>query len=193
MSEWASSVSAVAHTAWIDESVRVEHGLYVLAAVIVDDAQMSACRRTLRNLVHQGQGRLHWHSDAEPLRNQSLGVLAADAVQIRPYLSFFDRPKRQEEARVRCLAHLVADIVSPGLTEIVLDRRRPNQDVQDLHLIAQELARTGSSLAPRVRHESSVIEPLLWLADVAAGAAGAHLVRRDASYITAIAGSLVIS
>jgi hypothetical protein len=53
-----------ARTAYVDESLRVRAGLYVLAAVIVADAQADRHREALRALLHRGQQRLHWRDES---------------------------------------------------------------------------------------------------------------------------------
>ena len=57
-------------TAYVDESLRVRDGLYVLAAVIIADTDASQHREALTALLHRGQARLHWRDESSPHRAQ---------------------------------------------------------------------------------------------------------------------------
>ncbi len=56
----------IAKTAYVDESLRVREGLYVLAAVIVADAEADGHREALRELLYRRQLRLHWRDESRP-------------------------------------------------------------------------------------------------------------------------------
>ena len=45
----------IAKTAFVDESLRTHAGLYVLAAVIVSDADAERHRQALRTLLYRGR------------------------------------------------------------------------------------------------------------------------------------------
>ena len=54
----------IAKTAYVDESLRVHAGLYVLAAVIVADADAGRYREALCGLLYRRQLRLHWRDES---------------------------------------------------------------------------------------------------------------------------------
>jgi GTP cyclohydrolase III len=57
-------------TAYIDESMRVHQGLYVLVAVTVADTDAEAHRDALRALLLRGQTRLHWRDESTQRRSR---------------------------------------------------------------------------------------------------------------------------
>ena len=89
----------IAKTAYIDESLRVRGGLYVLAAVIVADDDTEYHRQALRDLLYRGQRRLHWRDESTRRRSQIVGAVRqlphTGAVVIATGMA----PKRQERAR----------------------------------------------------------------------------------------------
>ena len=67
----------LAKTAYIDESMRVSHGLYVLAAVIVADADADQHRAALRALLLRGRLRLYWRDESSRRRSQLIAAMSA--------------------------------------------------------------------------------------------------------------------
>lgn len=49
--------------AFVDESIRVQDGRYVLAAAIIETERHEAHRKLLRSLLRPKQHRLHWHEE----------------------------------------------------------------------------------------------------------------------------------
>src|ERR1035438_1951437 len=97
----------IAKTAYVDESLRVHQGLYVLAAVITADADADADRhrQALRELLYRRQIRLHWRDESS--RRRQLTAAACElrhtgAVVIAAGVS----PGRQERARRKCIERL---------------------------------------------------------------------------------------
>jgi hypothetical protein len=67
----------IAKTAYVDESLRVREGLYVLAAVLVADAHADRHREELRELLYRQQLRLHWRDESSRRREQLTDAVAA--------------------------------------------------------------------------------------------------------------------
>jgi hypothetical protein len=65
----------IAKAAFIDESLRTHAGLYLLAAVIVADADADRHRQSLRALLYRGQLRLHWRDESAKRRRQLISAL----------------------------------------------------------------------------------------------------------------------
>jgi hypothetical protein len=177
---------------YVDESLRTEIGLCVVAAVVLDETQEIAARADLAAILPPGARRLHWQSDSTVIRQQIMQVLAKHAHFASVYLSHFDDNKRGDAARAQCLSHLYADMGGRPYSHIILDQRTRHQDTRDLVLFTQQCKRLNLPNPPEVTHDGTMTESLLWLADAVAGAAGEHIVNKDAAYIQVMAHKLAI-
>ena len=161
----------IPRTAYIDESMRIHQHLYILAAVIVADADAEGCRDTLRAPLLRGQSRLHWRDESTRRRSQLITgvqtlqhtgavVIAAGVIA-----------GRQERARRKCIEHLLFELTSRGITQAVFERRHEELDARDRTLIAALQRQRSLPVAFRTSWRAATEDPLLWLADIAAGAA----------------------
>jgi len=83
-------------------------------------------------------------------------------------------PRRlQSHARAECLETIVAWLVGQEVSTTVIESRGVHNDQQDRQTII-ECRRAGHQLGTH-RFARAVDEPLLWVADVVAGATSAHL------------------
>jgi len=103
----------LAKTAYIDESLRVSHGLYVLAAVIVADTDADQHRATLRALLLRGQLRLHWRDESSRRRSQLTTAVSALQHTGAIVIATDAAARRQERARRRCIERLLTELVGP--------------------------------------------------------------------------------
>jgi hypothetical protein len=104
----------IAKTAYVDESLRVQDGLYVLAAVIVADTDVDGYRDALRTQLLRGQIRLHWRDESSGRRIHLIAAVCklrhTGAVVIAAGMA----PGRQERARRKCIERLLAELASRG-------------------------------------------------------------------------------
>ena len=161
----------IAKTAYIDESLRVREGLYVLAAVIVADAQADKHRQILRALLYRHQVRLHWREEAAGRREQLVSALCALQDTGAVVIAAGVAPGRQERARRKCIARLLAELASRGIATVVFERRHAELDARDRAMVAALQRQQSLPASLRASWQPAVNEPLLWLADIAAGAA----------------------
>ncbi|UKF32432.1 hypothetical protein [Clavibacter phaseoli] len=178
---------------YVDESARDTYGLCVVAAVVLDASQEAAARAELAVILPPGAKRLHWNKDSPVVRNQVAQVLQRNAHHVAAYLSYYDANKRMNEARARCLTHLFGDVGGVPYETVTLDQRTPHQDTRDRTLWTQQCVRLQLRNPPQLQHDGTLTEPLLWLADAAAGAVGEHLVNNDPTYVQLFASKLVIA
>lgn len=161
----------LAKTAYIDESLRIGRGLYLLAAVIVADTDADNHRAALQALLYRGQLRLHWRDESTQRRTHLIAamhslrhigaiVIAAGAIH-----------GRQERARRKRLERLLTELVSRGITTVIFERRHPDLDARDRTMIAALQRQHTLPTALRASWKHPIQEPLLWLPDIAAGAA----------------------
>ena len=161
----------IAKTAYVDESLRVREGLYVLAAVIVADADADGHRETLRALLYRGQLRLHWRDEGARRRGDLItairGLRHTGAIVIAAGMA----PGRQERARRKCIERLLRELASRGIAEVTFERRHKDLDAYDRTMISALQRQQSLPVALRASWQPAVSEPLLWLPDIAAGAA----------------------
>ncbi len=161
----------IAKTAFVDESLRVHDGLYVLAAVIVADADAEKHRQALRALLYRGQLRLHWRDESAKRRSQLIRAVCrlrhTGAIVIAAGVA----PTRQERARRKCIERLLAELTARGVASVVFERRHDELDARDRALVAALKRQQSLPAAVRASWQPATDEPLLWLPDIAAGAA----------------------
>jgi hypothetical protein len=158
-------------TAYIDESMRVSHGLYVLAAVIVADTDAGQHRAALRALLLRGQLRLHWRDESTARRSRLITAMSALRHTGAIVIATDAAPRRQERARRKCIERLLAELASRAITTVTFERRHPDLDSHDRTMIAALRRQRSLPAAMRTTWQGAADEPLLWLPDIAAGAA----------------------
>jgi hypothetical protein len=165
--------------AYIDESLRVADGLYVMAAVIVGDEQEDAWQAALRDLLYRRQRRLHWRDESELRRT----ALIAAITEMRPagvvVIGAGLEPGRQERARRKCAERLLWEVTRRGVQAVVFERRHDELDARDRVMVSALIRRRVLPAGLRASWTAAVDEPLLWLADIVAGAAAASGTGRD--------------
>ncbi|NYI81204.1 hypothetical protein [Nocardioides panzhihuensis] len=167
--------------AWVDESIHLDAGFYLIAAAIADPTDCDQHRDTARGLVRRVGGRLHWHHElpkAKARIAEAFGQL--DLAHTIVVASPID-PRRQERARRKCLERLLPELEHTGITQAWFETRTARLNRQDLKMV--DAMRSSGTLtgALRVDFANPNVEPMLWIPDVIAGAVGAAR-RGDPSY-----------
>lgn len=157
--------------AYVDESIHDDHGLYVIAAILATPSTGTRIATDLQAVLPMD--RLpHWHIEDNATRAKLVGVTASLDVEARVYGCRFREPRRKEAARARALGWFLVDL-DLHLDELVLDRRQDSQNRKDQRLFAALLPGSRTTY----RHATSAAEPLLWVADIVAGAVCASWLR----------------
>jgi len=173
---------------WVDESMHVDgdNGLYILAAVVCAADGCDLIRDALRELLDEGQRKLHWSAESPERRERIIGVVAevdmAPVVVIGAPLA----KKKQERARAVCMETLVMHLAAMDVTHVLLEGRTPSLNNRDMKLIR---AIRGKKLVPtemRIDVGRPLAEPMLWVPDIVAGAAGADRVHGNPQYLDLI-------
>lgn len=167
-----------AATAFVDESFRRSadgHGLFLLAAVTVPDDGQAAAERRLRGTVAPGQRRWHFRDESATARRRFIAVLAERemaGVQAMTFCVWTPSQRKTEQARVRALWSLLAELPHLGVNRLVIESRQEHNDRKDRREIlgAQRVGVAAPDLV--YRHGQPKLEPLLWLPDAIAGAIG---------------------
>jgi len=147
---------------WVDESMHVDgdNGLYILAAVVCAADGCALIRDGLRELLDEGQRKLHWSTESPERRERIIGVVAEVDMAAVVVIGAPLAKKKQERARAVCMEtlKLIRAIRGKKLvpTEMRIDVGRPSA------------------------------EPMLWVPDIVAGAAGADRVHGNPQYLDLI-------
>lgn len=151
--------------AFVDESIRRR---YILCSVTVSPRDLGASRRDLRTMLLPGQRRLHFVHEAPSRRKALLSRMSNMSVRGTIYVCSGDDTAARKEG----LRHLVHDLVLIGGRRLVVESRE-GRDGQDRQTIREALLETGSIDQLDYKHMRPSEEPLLWIADAVAWAAGA--------------------
>lgn len=158
-------------SAYVDESMRLSHRLYLMAAVLVSPARADCHRAALRMLLLRRQRRLHWRDENVKRRTLIIEAVADLRPSAVVVVGTGLDARRQERARRKCMEHLLWELGRRPVTEIFFESRGPSLDAADRKLI--DVLRIRHAISPRLRAlwVPAVEEPLTWLPDVVAGAA----------------------
>ncbi|MER6974726.1 hypothetical protein ABT304_26960 [Nocardioides sp. NPDC000445] len=159
--------------AWVDESIHVSAGFYMIAAAIADVAQIESHRDFVRAIAPSPRRRIHWREeeDKDRLRiAEAFGQL--DLAHTVVVASPID-PRKQERARRKCFERLLPELAGIGVTHAWLETRTTVLNGRDRAMVAAMRGSGALTGSLRVEFGDPEIEPLLWIPDVIAGALGA--------------------
>jgi len=148
-------------------------GLYVVTAAVVALGDQQGVEDRLRSALGGRRRRVHWHSESHKDREALVELLAglelrAVCAAVQPTV-----PRRQERARERALWTLVPELVSQGVVELVLEARQEQLNRRDVRTIGA--IHRAALIEEKLAHRFAVPDrqhPLLWAADIVAGAVG---------------------
>lgn len=157
----------------VDESIRIDDRVYIIAACALEDVNVPMARDTMRELEPRRGRRFHWH-DRKPV--DRLAAVQAIAQVLTLHIVTIGAPidpRRQERARRQCLEALLFHLDAAGIEQVWLETRGATADRRDIAAIDRFRARQIIGHAIRVDHAHPSAEPLLWLADAIARAVSA--------------------
>ncbi len=150
-------------------------GYYILAAAIIAPESGRPAREAMLALNGaRTSAKLHWNDlDRRQREHAAQAVAKLDGF----HLVVVGSPvpaRRQERARAMCLARLVVECHGLDVRELVLESRSQALNARDLKTVigARYLLPKGADLT--VTHAPGFTEPLLWIADIVAGAVRLH-------------------
>ena len=158
--------------AYVDESIRTTEGFYILAAAVLDEPDRDKARDELSRLSQRGMP-FHWRLEHPRRRSEAISVVRELASLHVVVVGAPVNPRRQERARRQCIEALLYHLESAGTAHVLLETRNATADRRDIAAVDQFRARGVISHAIRVDHGRPSEEPLLWLADIVAGAVSA--------------------
>lgn len=166
-----------ARVAYTDESFHeADHdGFYVLAAAVFDETSHDTVRTALQALRGKRRtSKLHWNEmDTRQQATAAATVAALDGFHIVTVGTPVPRT-RQERARAMCLTRLVSELHSYSVTDLVIEARTTQLDDRDIKTVRGARFSLPAGTRFHVAHVAGSQEPLLWSADIVAGAVRAH-------------------
>lgn len=155
-------------TAYVDESRRGD--AYLLAAVVVPDVARSRLRRQMRQqLLLPGERTFHMATERQARRRQAINWLPRE-LRYFVVTTSVRKDGTEQGARRSCLHGLVRIALEGELgPQLILESRDDARDAWDRRQLRELL---GRSAVVRYEHQSARAEPLLWLPDILAWAAG---------------------
>jgi len=173
---------------WVDESMHVDgdNGLYVLAAVVCDAGGCDPIRDALRELLDEGQAKLHWGAESPERKDKIIGAVAQIDMAAVVVIGAPMAKKKQERARAVCMESLLLHLAAMDVTHVLLEARTQSLNDRDMKLID---AIRGKKLIPsglRIDVGQPSTEPMLWIPDIVAGATGADRVHGNPQYLDQI-------
>ncbi|MEY2946186.1 MAG: hypothetical protein RL243_960 [Actinomycetota bacterium] len=147
--------------AFVDES---KSNGYHLVAVVVHAHEAPSARRLLRELTLRGQRRIHFRTESSSRRNQIIAKVGKLDFEVVGVIS---RRKSEVAARRECLLRMLEELAVFGVSQVSLeqDLSMLSHDKQTLHLYRDSFRFTQIN---EIRILEPHLEPLLWLADIAA-------------------------
>lgn len=138
---------------------------YLVAAVAVHPAELSAARQIFNGLILPGQRRIHFHKEKNSRRQEILSAIIRLRAQAVIYRA--DSYRSQKAAREACLAELIASLSKINARRLILERDDSTfrADQQQLY---REVRETGIADTLRYDHMRAHEECLLAMPDAIA-------------------------
>jgi len=167
--------------------------MYVLAAVVADPTGCEQIREDMRALVRRPRQRIHWRDEERADRLRLVTTLShADLDAIAIVATPLD-PRRQERARRKCMERLFYQFGSEkDVGSVWMESRTESLNQADERMV---LGMRGARLIDRTLHVEYALsssDPMLWAADVVAGAVAASY-RGEAEYLALLGSRLSVS
>ncbi|MGC4959708.1 hypothetical protein ACLQ2P_41480 [Actinomadura citrea] len=165
-------------SAWSDESFQEKDsaGFYIIAAAIIESAAVESAREAMRRLRGaRATPKAHWtemdRRERERAAQAVAGIGGLHVVAVGSPVP----ARRQERARRKCLTELVVELHGFQVNHLCMEARQSQLNQRDVETV-QHVRRFRLSKETRFRidHVAGASEPLLWVADVVAGACRAE-------------------
>ena len=174
---------------FVDEAIyQPGDGVYVVAAVLLDDTKKASARRAASRIPPIRGRRFHWHNEDPRERFAMLAVVVQHAVGCLAYVATPARGRAQEAIRQGFLHRLVQDLARHQTIDLVVESRQHHNDQRDSSTLIR--ARQELSVDLGYTHLTPADDPLLWMADAIAGAVLGQA-RKDGRYVTALPSGLL--
>lgn len=167
--------------AYVDESAhtKLDGGCYILAAAMLAPEDRGDVRDSMRSLAPSQGQRFHWRLESDSGRRKATALVAdLPVLHLVVVGTRLDR-RKQERARRRCLSCLLYELDIHGVDRVFLESRTPTLNKADIDAVTFFKNSGVVDRGVRVEHDYPLEEPLLWIADLVAGACGQSVVGVD--------------
>lgn len=160
--------------AWVDESINVGARVYVLAAAIatVDD-QLDRHRDAMLAQRLGRQPRVHWRDESKKRKSGLVRTVAALGLRNIVAVATQMDPGNQERARRKCIEQLLFRLSEEGVRQVWVESRDARLNARDVKLVDVLRIRSAIPRTLHFAHARPMVEPMLWIPDVIAGAVSA--------------------
>jgi hypothetical protein len=164
--------------AFADESFRESDagGFYVVAAAVFEPGGHEVAREVMQELYGRGRrgGKLHWNQMEQAEQRAVVKTVAGlDALHVVAVGGPVP-PRRQERARAMCLHRLVVELHGYDVEHLLMEGRTERLNTQDVRTVQGARFTLAKGTRFVIEHMPGPQEPLLWAADVVAGAVRQH-------------------
>ncbi|HRQ00599.1 MAG TPA: hypothetical protein PK781_09075 [Terrimesophilobacter sp.] len=164
----------------------------MLAATVLDVEQADDARRVVRELRLPRLRFLHWHEESRDRRLQIASAIAElDSLHTVVVGAPVDATK-PEKARALCLVRLATELASIRVEHMLFEGRTALQNRRDVATIAELRSRRAIPHPLSVDFAGKGDDPMLWIADIVAGAVGASLTGIDPEPLDALGSSVEV-
>jgi hypothetical protein len=150
--------------AFVDESIRGQR--YWMSCVFVEVRSLAALRAETAALASKGKRR-HFSHDTVDQRREALNVFSGFPVRALVVVCNRTHGVTEFAARNACLSEIVRSVQAAGVERLKIESRQDDSD--DRRTVQR--ARTAEPVMV-FEHVAPMLEPLLWVADAVAWAAG---------------------
>jgi hypothetical protein len=147
--------------------------VYVLAASMLDDADLEPVREEVSNLATTSGLRFHWRKESYKRRYDAVNVVGCLPMLHMVVVGAPLDPARQERARRLCLRRMLFELEAQGVTQVWMEARTRSLNSKDVSAVDVWRSQHVISHKIRIDHADPATEPLLWVPDIVAGTANA--------------------
>jgi hypothetical protein len=162
--------------AWVDESVNVRHGVYLLGAYFCTPDQEEGTRRAVINSPLGQRRRFHWRNERRALRRSAQELLEALPGELILVNGVGLTNSRQERARQLCVRELLLFLETVGVTHVIFERRDPLLNRRDIRTLEGLRGAQWIGPATHLSHGDPHKDQLLWIPDALCGLSSRALV-----------------
>ncbi|WP_030171346.1 hypothetical protein [Spirillospora albida] len=173
-----ADLPSVVRSAWSDESFQEKDsdGFYIIAAAVIEPTAMESARESMRRLRgDRVTPKAHW-TEMDRREREHAAQAVADIGGLHVVAVGSPVPaRRQERARGKCLTELIVQLHGFDVGHLFMEARQAvlnRRDVETVQHTRRYWLPQGTRF--RVEHVAGSSEPLLWVADVVAGACRAE-------------------
>lgn len=160
--------------AWSDESFQEKDsdGFYIIAAAVIEATAAEQARELMMRLRGaRATSKAHW-TEMDSRERKYAATALGDLSGLHVVAVGSPVPvRKQQRARRKCLAELVVELAGFDVGRLYMEAREPQLNAQDVKTVQHARRFKLPKGTPfRIEHLPGGTEPLLWVADVVAGA-----------------------